>query len=184
MKSKRRRRDHIFFSDQYLMSRWRDKQVLGPNRSAKLAVVTGTCPVWVARGRMSVVSKSRGEEEGIGWVALQSAITSVLLSKISLCWFPVFSKGAHVFVYSKTRQIRRSGQLISIPQQWWQQWKSGMEILHLQGFLLVEVSGEFLLHGRSIFLPKVSDLRTLGGWSCSTSSVDLSQQGVAWDWVK
>lgn len=45
VKSKRRRRDCIFFPDQYLVSKWRDKQVLGSNRSAKLVVVTGTCLV-------------------------------------------------------------------------------------------------------------------------------------------
>lgn len=45
VKSKRRRRDYIFFPDQYLVSKWRDKQVLEPNSLAKLVIVTGTCLV-------------------------------------------------------------------------------------------------------------------------------------------
>lgn len=46
----------------------------------------------------------------------------------------------------------------------------------LQAFLPAETNGGLLPDGFSVFisLPKVSDPGTLGGWSCSTSSVDLS----------
>lgn len=179
VKSKRRRRDCIFFLDQYLVSKWRDKHVLGSNRSAKLVVVIEACLVWVARGRVSAISKPGGEEEGTGWVALQSAMTSVLPYKILLHWFPVFSKVPRFLSTARQGSLGGGGSSPWSPSSGGSNSKSGMEILHLQGFLLAEVSGEFLLDVRSISLPKVSDLGTLGGCSHITSSMDLSQKGAA-----
>lgn len=89
VKSKRKRRDCIFFADQYLMSRWTDKQVLEPNRLAKLIVVTRTCQCVSGQGQgvCSCQVRRRGRRDMLIGTAVSHGLCFIIQDLVT----PIFS---------------------------------------------------------------------------------------------